>query len=380
MTTTTTLGPTTPPRSPKPRVLAGDIGGTNTRLALFDSDADDPLFERVYPSSAYTGLDLIAEKFLAEARAESTGTGGPGPTFVPPEQACFGIAGPVEGNVCRATNLPWVVDGRVLMQRLGIPKVRLVNDFFAAALGSIRVPASALAVLGGGGPRDPRGPVAVLGAGTGLGQAFLLWSPASQRYEVVPSEGGHADFAPRTPLESSLLRYLAAKYGRVSYERVLSGQGLVDLYAFLNEEPALRLGGKAETRLAMAREDPAAVVSRHALDGSDPICQAALAIFCGVLGALAGNLALTVLATGGVFVAGGIAPRILPFLLQPAAQGGLQQPTEQGGTRTATGGGIFREAFERKGRLQSLVASIPSFVVTHPQPGLLGAASVAASL
>jgi len=268
----------------------------------------------------------------------------------------------------------------VLMQRLGIPKVRLVNDFFAAALGSIRVPASALAVLGGGGPRDPRGPVAVLGAGTGLGQAFLLWSPASQRYEVVPSEGGHADFAPRTPLESSLLRYLAAKYGRVSYERVLSGQGLVDLYAFLNEEPALRLGGKAETRLAMAREDPAAVVSRHALDGSDPICQAALAIFCGVLGALAGNLALTVLATGGVFVAGGIAPRILPFLLQPAAQGALQQPTEQGGTRTATGGGIFREAFERKGRLQSLVASIPSFVVTHPQPGLLGAASVAASL
>jgi glucokinase len=402
-TTTTTPDPTPPRTSPKPRVLAGDIGGTNTRLALFDGGADEPLFERVYPSAAYTGLDLIAEKFLAEARAESTGGGsGSGApfAFVPPEQACFGIAGPVEGNVCRATNLPWVVDGRVLMQRLGIPKVRLVNDFFAAALGSIRVPASALAVLGGGGPRDPRGPVAVLGAGTGLGQAFLLWSPASQRYEVVPSEGGHADFAPRTPLESSLLRYLAAKYGRVSYERVLSGQGLVDLYAFLNEEPALRLGGKAETRLAMAREDPAAVVSRHALDGSDPVCQAALAIFCGVLGALAGNLALTVLATGGVFVAGGIAPRILPFLSHSAAQGGglshsaaqggglshsaaqggLQQPTEQGGTRTATGGGIFREAFERKGRLQSLVASIPSFVVTHPQPGLLGAASVAMSL
>jgi glucokinase len=377
--------PTTPP------VLAGDIGGTNTRLALFEADRDDPRFERVYPSAAFTGLELIAEKFLGEARAEL----GAGAQVVLPERACFGIAGPVEGNVCRATNLPWVIDGRVLAQRLGIPKVRLVNDFYAAALGSIRVPSGALSVLGGGGPRDPKGPVAVLGAGTGLGQAFLLWSAAAQRYDVVSSEGGHADFAPRTPLESALLRYLAAKYGRVSYERVLSGQGLVDLYAFLNEEPALRLVGKAETQLAMAREDPAAVVSRHALDGSDPVCEMALAMFCGVFGALAGNLALTVLATGGVFVAGGIAPRILPFLVKsappsaPRPDGGVGPgpgvqagPIAGGGAGAglAKGGVIFREAFERKGRLQSLVAGIPSYVVTHPQPGLLGAAAVAATL
>ena len=332
-------------------VLAGDIGGTNTRLALFGDGSDEPIAERTYPSAAHGGLDIIAEKFLTETRTLGAGAG------PPPDRACFGIAGPVEGNVCRATNLPWVVDGRVLSQRLGISKVRLVNDFYAAALGSIVVPASSLVPLGGG-PRDPKGPIAVLGAGTGLGQAFLLWSSTEARYQVIPSEGGHVDFAPRTPLEADLLRYLTAKYGRVSYERILSGHGLVDAYSFLREEPAFKTLGRPETQAALATDDPAAVISQHALDGSDPVCGAALAIFCGVLGALAGNLALTVLASGGVFVAGGIAPRVLPFLQR----------------------GLFRDAFERKGRLQPLVARIPAFVVTHAQPGLLGAAAVARSL
>jgi len=336
-------------------VLAGDIGGTNTRLALFDVEggrpSDTPAFERTYPSTSQPGLDVIAERFVAEAHAALPGLN------LPPERACFGIAGPVEGNVCRATNLPWIVDGRVLSQRLGIAQLRLVNDFYAAALGSIAVPSTALEALGGG-PREQKGPVAVLGAGTGLGQAFLLWSAADDRYQVVPSEGGHVDFAPRAPLEADLLRYLTAKYGRVSYERVLSGHGLVDLYAFLSEEPAFRALGRPDTPAAMAAEDPAAVISTRALDGSDPVCAAALTVFCGVLGALAGNLALTLLATGGVFVAGGIAPRILPFLRR----------------------GVFRDSFERKGRLQPLVARIPAFVVTHGQPGLLGAAAVAATL
>jgi glucokinase len=332
-------------------VLAGDVGGTNTRLALFEADHDTPLFERTYPSAAHTGIELIAEKFLAEAR--SAGVLGAGNL----DRACLGIAGPVEGNVCRATNLPWIVDGRALSQRLGIARVCLVNDFYAAALGCIRVPANLLVSLGGG-PRVAKGPVAILGAGTGLGQAFLLWSATADHYEVVPSEGGHTDFAPRTALETSLLRYLTAKYGRVSYERVLSGHGLVDAYTFLREEPAIRATGNALTHAEMATEDPAAVISRRALDSSDPICQTAAALFCGVLGALAGNLALTLLATGGVFVAGGIAPRVLPVLQQ----------------------GAFREAFERKGRLQTLVAAIPTFVVMHPQPGLLGAATVAAGL
>lgn len=340
-------------------VLAGDIGGTNTRLALYETHPGDgagsppttSLLERTYPSASAPSLDAIAERFLGEARQALPKHGGP-------TRACLGIAGPVDGNVCRATNLPWTADGKLLAQRLGIERVRLVNDFFAAALGSIAVPSQDLAPLGGG-PRDSKGPVAVLGAGTGLGQAFLLWSPAENRYQVVPSEGGHVDFAPRTPLEAELLRFLSAKYGRVSYERVLSGNGLVDLYAFLNEEAAFRALIRPETAAAMAAGDPAAVITQRAMqEDGDPVCKAALTLFVGVLGALAGNLALNVLATGGVFVAGGIAPRIRSFLEK----------------------GVFREAFERKGRLQPLVARIPAFVVMHPQPGLLGAAAVAASL
>lgn len=333
-------------------VLAGDVGGTNARLALFETNASEPLFARTYPSAGHSGLDVIAENFLAEARAASTDFSGA------LTRACFGIAGPVEGNVCRATNLPFVIDGRALSQRLGIARVRLVNDFHAAALGSIAVPAEKLVALGGG-PREPKGPIAVLGAGTGLGGAFLLWSAADSRYQVVPSEMGHADFAPRTGLERELQRFLAAKYGRVSYERVLSGHGLIDTYAFLSEDPAFRALVRPETVAALAAGDPAAAISNRALEGSDPVCEAALALFAGVLGALAGNLALTVLATGGVFVAGGIAPRVLPFLTKP---------------------GLFRESFERKGRLQSLVARIPVFVVTHSEPGLLGAAALAATL
>jgi len=212
----------------------------------------------------------------------------------------------------------------------------------------------------GGGPPAAQGPIAVLGAGTGLGQAFLLWSAADNRYQVVSSEGGHVDLAARTPLEQGLVQFLTVKYGRVSCERVLSGQGLVDVFAFLSEEPACRgLGGREAAALlggAAGHKDPAAAISERALAGTDPVSEMALAIFCSVLGAVAGNLALMVLATGGVYVAGGIAPRILPFL-------------QRGG---------FRDAFDRKGRLHTLVERIPAYVVTHPQPGLLGAATVAA--
>jgi glucokinase len=339
-------------------VLAGDIGGTNTRLALFKCDpgpeGGEPTFtvlvERTYPSSAHASLDVIAETFVAEA-----GQGGVA------ESACFGIAGPCENNMCRATNLPWVIDGRSLGRRLGISRVTLVNDFYAAALGVTAVGADFLVSLGGA-PPSPRGPVAVVGAGTGLGEAFLIWSAADNRYQVVSSEGGHSDFAARTPIEIALLAHLTAKYGRVSNERVLSGQGLVDIFTFLSQDPACHPLVHPETTAALGSHavtlDPAAVISERGLTGRDPICEMSVALFCSVLGAVAGNLGLTVLATGGVFVAGGIAPRILPYL-------------QKGG---------FREAFERKGRLHPLVARLPSFVVTHPQPGLLGAAKVAAGL
>jgi glucokinase len=346
-------------------VLAGDIGGTNSRFALFRVDRGGDgkpalvmLFERTYPSAAHLSLEEIGEIFLADARAK---LGGATPGGLHVDKACFGIAGPVENNICRATNLPWVVDGRVLSRLLGIGRVLLVNDFFAAALGVTAVGPDHMARLGGA-PPVAEGPIAVLGAGTGLGEAFLLWSPAEAAYRVVPSEGGHADFAPRTPLETGLFSYLSTKYGRVSYERILSGQGLVDVFSFLAQEPACKLLVRDHTAAALALQgpghDPAAAISQRGLDGSDPVCEMALAIFCSVLGAVAGNLGLYVLATGGVFIAGGIAPRVIPYL-------------QKGG---------FREAFEHKGRLHPLVAALPAFVVTHPQPGLLGAATCASGL
>jgi glucokinase len=339
-------------------VLAGDIGGTNTRLALIDCKAGEasgrPIFttvaEQTYPSAAHGSLDAIAEIFLA-AHAKGRAI----------DRACFGIAGPVENNICRATNLPWVIDGRAIAAKLGIARVILVNDFYAAALGVAVVSSEHLVPLGGGPPIE-RGPIVVLGAGTGLGEAFLIWSPTDDRYQVISSEGGHTDFPARTALEIALLQYLTTKYGRASCERVLSGQGLIDIFGFLSQEPSCQALIRPETTAALgARQggdghDPAAVISQRGLSGSDPICELALAMFCNVLGAVAGNLGLSLLATGGVFVAGGIAPRVLPYL-------------QKGG---------FREAFERKGRLHPLVAKLPAFVVTHPQLGLLGAAKVAA--
>ncbi|HEY5450308.1 MAG TPA: glucokinase [Polyangia bacterium] len=338
-------------------VLAGDIGGTNSRLAIYDVPATGlrgvkPIFEQTYPSAAHPSLDVIAEKFLTAAAGAVGARAGV-------DSGCFGIAGPIEHNICRATNLPWVVDGNALAQKLGIARVVLVNDFHAAALGVTAVEAHELVALGGD-VRVAQGPMAVLGAGTGLGQAFLLWSAAQNRYQVVPSEGGHVDLAARTPLEHGLVAFLTGKYGRVSCERVLSGRGLVDAFKFLSEEPACRGLIHPETAAALAAgaNDPAAEISRRAIAGTDPLCEMALALFCSVLGAVAGNLGLMVLATGGVYVAGGIAPRILPFL-------------QRGG---------FREAFDRKGRLHTLVERIPAYVVTHAQPGLLGAALVASDL
>ncbi|HVZ72215.1 MAG TPA: glucokinase [Polyangia bacterium] len=348
-------------------VLAGDIGGTNARFALFEIDKPTageaskfkPVFEQTYPSKSKSSLDEIAEGFLKEAERETKGrvgkSQGQGQGI---DGVCLGIAGPIENNRCKATNLPWVVDGSALAMRLGIGRVTLVNDFSAAALGVTAVAPTDLASLGGG-PPVPRGPIAVLGAGTGLGEAFLLWSEPAGRYQVVASEGGHADFAPRTPLEAGLLQFLAHKYGRVSCERVLSGNGLVDIFSFLSQEPACRPLIRPETAAVLAASGgaQAAEISTRGLAGTDPICEMSLALFSSVLGAVAGNLGLQVLATGGVFVAGGIAPRILAYL-------------QKGG---------FREAFDRKGRLHTLVERLPAFVVTHAQPGLLGAATIAAA-
>ena len=228
-------------------VLAGDIGGTNARLALYsvkrgadDKFELDPIFEHTYPSKTHPSLELIVEDFLNDAQTQTGQARGI-------TRACLGIAGPVENNICRATNLPWVVDGNALASRVAIERITLLNDFHAAALGVTSVAPTYLVGLGGSSP-VLHGPIAVLGAGTGLGEAFLTWSAVENRYQVIPSEGGHADLAPRTPLELALFHYLTAKYGRVSYERVLSGRGLVDAFTFLSQEPACASMIREQTR------------------------------------------------------------------------------------------------------------------------------------
>jgi glucokinase len=341
-------------------VLAGDIGGTHSRLALCEVAPNalaTRVFEFDYPSASHGSLEDVADLFLSAASTALGGRVGRGKGIA---AACLAIAGPIENNVCRATNLPWTVDGHSLAAHLGIGRVTLVNDFQAAARGVTAVGPEWLVALGGAAPLR-QGPIAVLGAGTGLGEAFLFWSRSESAYHVIPSEGGHMDFAPRTPLESGLMQFLAGKYGRVSCERVLSGRGLVDVFSFLSQEPACRSLIRPETTAALATPDPrldaAAIISERGLSGTDPICEMSLAVFCSVLGAVAGNLALAVLATGGVFIAGGIAPRVLPYL-------------KRGG---------FREAFERKGRLHTIIERIPVFVVTHPQLGIMGAAAIAAA-
>jgi glucokinase len=322
--------------------LVGDIGGTNCRLALFRGS--EKLFERTYPSQEQKDFVSVVERFLEDARKAL------GSEAARPQRSCFGVAGPVENQTSKPTNLPWFIDGPRLAQRLKIPRVFLLNDFQAAALGVTVLGDGDLIALGGG-PRNPTGPCVVAGAGTGLGEAFLVWSPGENRYQVIPSEGGHVDFTPRTALESGLFHYLSGRYGRVSFERVLSGPGIADTFSFLSAEPACRPLVRPETMAAIVTEDPATVVTRQALAGADPVCVIALNIFVSVLGGLAGNLALTMLASGGVFIAGGIAPRIAPMIQN----------------------GPFRESFESKGRMQKLVAKVPAFLVINPDLGLLGA-------
>src|SRR6185436_5701104 len=250
-------------------VLAGDIGGTNSRLALYDGL--QLLFEKTYPSAQQASLEAAAAQFLVDARASL----GPGIT---PARACLAVAGPIEGHMARITNLPWLVDARRLQAHLEIANVRLANDFEAAAVGVPLLAPDQLVPIGGG-PRNPTGPMVVTGPGTGLGQAFLHWSQPDSRYHCAPSEAGHADFAPRTPMEWGLCRHLAALYGRVSYERVISGPAFKDLFAYLMTEPALRALATDETLGALETEDPAAVIVRQAVAGRDPLCVMAVNVF-----------------------------------------------------------------------------------------------------
>jgi glucokinase len=330
------------------QVLAGDIGGTKTLLALADVDLSGtsavPRIElietRRFESRAFPGLAGVARAFEEELGRKL------------PRRAGFGVAGPVKDGRSQTTNLPWVLDEADLASALGIDRVRLINDFGALALGISGVAPGSLVTLNEG-VRDPRGPTAVLGAGTGLGEAITVF--AGGRRRILTTEGGHASFAPRTELEIALLRFLAARHGHVSWERLLSGEGLVNIAEGLAQSTGLSLPEALASVLATQRAEAPAVVTAQAREG-DPLCQRTLETFCSLYGAEAGNLALKTLATGGVYVAGGIAPRILPELSD----------------------GRFREGFLAKGRMRPLLERIPVQVVLDSNAGLLGAALLAA--
>src|SRR5512139_2291356 len=278
-------------------VLGADIGGTKVHLAVFEWRDQRLSRQRMesYASVELEGLPGAVEVFV-----------GHGPTRV--DAAVFGVAGPVQGNHAQITNLPWTVEADALRQVIGTDRVKLINDLEATAYGVLTLQAADLLTLNAG--STVAGNAAVIAAGTGLGEGLLFWD--GKEYHPAPSEGGHTDFAPRDDLEAELLSYLRTRYGHVSYERVLSGPGLVNIYEFLRDS------GRGEEPPAFARHlqggDAAAAIAHAGLDGSLPLCVQALDMFSAIYGAEAGNLGLKVMATAGVYVAGGIAPKICPKL------------------------------------------------------------------
>jgi glucokinase len=322
-------------------ILAGDVGGTKTRLALYDpADAPRaPRLERRLESRAYPSLEALIRDFLPAATA--------------PSRAVLGVAGPVVEQRVVATSLPWPIEAPALSAALGGTRVVLLNDLEATAWGLPLLRGEEIAWLQPGAPA--RGNRALIAAGTGLGEAILVADGAAWR--PTASEGGHADFAPRDALEDELLRWLRERHGRVSYERILSGPGLADLYRFLAATGRGTASPEVAARFAQA-EDPGAIVSAAALDGSCARARLALERFVSIYGAEAGNLALKALAVGGVYLGGGIAPRILPVL----------------------GSGAFLAAFAAKGRLSAMLAGVPVAVVRDDHAALWGAAHVAGTL
>ncbi|HKV28493.1 MAG TPA: glucokinase [Candidatus Acidoferrales bacterium] len=317
-------------------ILAGDVGGTNTRLAFFEKRGEKlhNAFEHIYPSHAYASLEDIVAEFLDSRK-------------FPLESVAIGVAGPVRDGVCRATNLPWVVDSRLVAKRIGVPSITLLNDLEANAYGIATLAEDDFAVLQRG-VAHAKGNCAVISPGTGLGEAALHWDGA--RYLPLASEGGHSSFAPRDELQDELLKYYRAQFGHVSWERFVCGPGLVSIYEFLRDT------GRGEEPSWLAAKikngDPAPVISEAALAGKSALCEKALDLFVVLLGSEAGNVALKMLALGGVYIGGGIAPKILPKLQTPA----------------------FLVAFADKGRMKEMLASMPVRVILNDGTALRGAA------
>jgi len=317
-------------------VLAGDIGGTKTSVGLCERRRGSLRLVVVesYPSRQYQSLEEILLEFRRSHRQRI-------------DIACFGVAGPVRDGRVETTNLAWLVDAKVLAKKLGVGCVGLLNDLEASAWGIDALQPEDFSPLKDG-SGDPRSNAAVISAGTGLGEAGLYWDGKARR--PISSEGGHCGFAPRDAVQIQLLQYLSAEFGHVSTERVLSGPGLYNIYRFVRDV------GKEEEPAWLAEEirhgDPAATISRLALDAKSPLCERALSLFVEIYGSEAGNLALKFMATAGVYVAGGIAPKILSKLKAP----------------------LFKDAFLDKGRMRPLMETIPVQVVLNDHLGLIGAA------
>jgi glucokinase len=320
-------------------LIAGDIGGTKTTIAIYSREkgARTPLTERTFPSKSYDSLEAIVDEFLKSENMTI-------------DDAAFGIAGPVSGSTLKTTNLPWVVSEETIAKKLRVKRVYLINDLEAVAYSVAILQEDDLIMLNRG-EAVAGGAIGVIAPGTGLGEAFLTFDRSS--YRTHPSEGGHADFAPTSEREINLLKYLSNKYDHVSYERVCSGMAIPDIYQFLRDSGYGEEPDWLADELAGV-EDATPVIVRGALseEKSCDLCIAALDIFVSVLGAEAGNLALKVMATGGLYIGGGIPPRILSLLEKPS----------------------FLKAFKNKGRYSDLMGRIPVHVITNPKAALMGAA------
>ena len=331
-------------------ILAGDIGGTKTQVGLFDPslrdgdgrDAPRLVQSARYPSADHRGLEAIVADFLDRTRDHHGGD---------IAAAAFGIAGPVLAGRVESTNLPWTVDATDLGDRFDIPRVALLNDLQATGAGIDALRDDELVTLQEGKTPPPDAAACLLAAGTGMGMALLF--PADGRWKAQPTEGGHVDLAPQTRDQLELIDYLFDLYpDHVSVERAVCGPGLVNLYRYVLFRGRPRGDEELERLVREDADDAPQLIADAAMAGLCPASEAALDLFCDLYGAVAGNLALTALARGGVFLGGGIAPKILPRLKQ----------------------GAFLKAFRRKGRFASLMASIPVRVILNPETAVLGAA------
>ena len=322
------------------KILAGDIGGTKTILAVFSSGKESvPLVEKTYKSNDFQGLEAMIADFLSR-------------TEIKISHACFGVAGPVSRDRALLTNLDWEIDSRSVEKDTGLSHVMLVNDLVAVASAVPFLESKDLFTINKGIP-DPAGTIAVIAPGTGLGEAFLTWN--GLHYQAFPSEGGHADFAPTTDLEMELLAWLREKIDHVSYEQVCSGLGIPHIYSFLKEKGYGRETDWLASELRKA-PDPNPVIMEGALGKRKcSLCQQTLAMFVSILAGEAGNIAVNLLARGGVYLGGGIPGRILPALREKK----------------------FVAGFCRKGRMAGLLREIPVYVILNTKVALLGAAILA---